>query len=152
MKKTALITILLVLLMAWVPASRGEGRKAPERPGKSDKCPVCGMFVYKYPDWVAAIRLPGGEVLYFDGAKDMFRHLRENSPMAEAWVTEYYGLTMIDATRAFYVLGSDVYGPMGRELIPFATRAEAEEFMADHKGRRILAFPEVDAEILKGLK
>jgi len=152
MKKTALITSLFLLLCAWATASAERVPAAPDRPGKSDKCPVCGMFVYKYPDWVAAIRLPGGEVLYFDGAKDMFRHLREKGTKAEAWVTEYYGLTMIDATRAFYVLGSDVYGPMGRELIPFATRAEAEEFMADHKGRRILAFPEVDAEILKGLK
>jgi len=114
------------------------------------------MFVYKYPDWVAALGLPGGETLYFDGAKDMFRHLlktksgtREN---IRSWVTEYYGLKMINASRAFYVLGSDIYGPMGHELIPFSTRQEAEEFMADHKGRRILLFKDVTHDILKELK
>ena len=38
-----------------------------------DKCPVCGMFVYKYPDWTAEIIFEEGAVFYFDGAKDFFK-------------------------------------------------------------------------------
>ena len=34
-------------------------------------------------------------------------------------------------------------GPMGHELIPLASRADAEEFLGDHQGRRILRFDEV---------
>ena len=40
---------------------------------------------------------------------------------------------------------------MGHELIPLETRAEAEEFLADHRGRRILRFGDVTLELLKGL-
>jgi len=31
---------------------------------------------------------------------------------------------------------SDVYGPMGRELIPFEKMKDAEEFMTDHKVKK----------------
>ena len=53
-------------------------------------------------------------------------------------MTDYYALEPIDGRTAFYVVGSDVFGPMGKELIPFAQRAQAEEFLKDHKGRAIL--------------
>jgi nitrous oxide reductase accessory protein NosL len=156
MRPGILIAILLLMFTTSGFAAQTSPPKAPERPAKEDKCPVCGMFVYKYPDWVAATVLSTGEALYFDGAKDMFRyikqHVNSNGRIASAWVTEYYGLRMIDAKKAFYVVGSDIYGPMGHELVPFATRQEAEEFMADHKGRRILRYDEVDGELLKGLK
>ena len=168
MKKTALITALIMLLSLWCPASGDTDTPEPARPakpaktvkpgkpGKSVKCPVCGMFVYKYPDWVSALVLPRGDVLYFDGAKDLFRYLKDATGKTEkvssVWVTEYYGLTMIDASAAFYVIGSDIYGPMGRELIPFASEDEAREFMRDHSGKSILTFDEVDAAILKRLK
>jgi nitrous oxide reductase accessory protein NosL len=49
------------------------------------------------------------------------------------------------------VLGSDVYGPMGREMVPFATEKEAREFKADHKGKRVLRFGEVTLDLVKSL-
>jgi nitrous oxide reductase accessory protein NosL len=36
---------------------------------------------------------------------------------------------------------------MGHELIPLASRADAEEFLADHQGRRILRFDEVNKDL-----
>jgi len=64
---------------------------------------------------------------------------------------DYYGLTWIDAQNAWYVLGSDVYGPMGRELIPLEREADAKEFMKDHKGIRMIRFSEVTPEVIKTL-
>jgi nitrous oxide reductase accessory protein NosL len=54
----------------------------------------------------------------------------------------------IDARKALYVMGSDVMGPMGHELTPLATRADADDFLKDHKGKRILRYDEVTAEIV----
>ena len=65
-------------------------------------------------------------------------------------VTEFYNLEKIEARKALYVMGSDVMGPMGHELVPFATRADAEDFLKDHKGERILQFDEVTPEIIAG--
>jgi len=66
-------------------------------------------------------------------------------------VTDYYGVGRIDAHVAWYVIGSDVLGPMGHELIPHASEAEAQEFLQDHKGLRILRFGDVDLELLQRL-
>ena len=66
-------------------------------------------------------------------------------------MTDYYSLESIEGTRAFYVIGSDVFGPMGKELIPFGKETEAREFLKDHKGKKILRFQEITPEILKTL-
>jgi len=129
-------------------------------PSEKDKCPVCGMFVYKYPDWVAQIAFKDGSVVFFDGAKDLFKYyfnLRKYSPgkskndIAAVYVMEYYEMKPIDARKAFFVVGSDVYGPMGHELIPLATEADAATFRQDHKGKRILRLEEVTPGIIEGL-
>jgi copper chaperone NosL len=49
------------------------------------------------------------------------------------------------------VIGSDVFGPMGRELIPFKTEADAKGFMQDHQGKFMLRFKEVTVEVVKNL-
>jgi copper chaperone NosL len=41
---------------------------------KDAKCPVCGMFVAKYPQWVALIETPEKNI-YFDGVKDMMKYI-----------------------------------------------------------------------------
>lgn len=127
-------------------------------PGEKDLCPVCGMLVSKYPNWTATVSYRDGHAHYFDGAKDMFKYLQQMPKYAPGHlekdidgihVTEFYGLTRIDAHSAFYVIGSDVLGPMGHELIPLETRADAEEFLKDHKGRKILTFEQVTADIVE---
>lgn len=119
-----------------------------------EKCPVCGMFVHKYPKWAAKIEytLNGAENhAVFDGAKDMFKFYfnpekwgsYKGIKMDSIAVTDYYTNKAVGAKKAFYVTGSDVYGPMGRELIPFATKENAESFSADHSGKQILTFDEI---------
>lgn len=131
----------------------------PPHPGPRDRCAVCGMFVAEYPNWVAAVVLEEGGTLFFDGPKDMFRFVHEpkkyahdddidRDEMVQIWVTDYYTTRMIDAEAASYVLGSDVMGPMGAELVPFATREQAESFRADHGGERVLTFQEVAPELV----
>lgn len=127
------------------------------KPGPRDLCPVCGMLVAKYPNWVATVEGRKGRALFFDGPKDFFKYLFDvpkYSPghraedISRMLVTEFYGLTRIDARKALFVIGSDVLGPMGHELIPLASRADAEEFLTDHKGQRILSFDEVSRDLV----
>jgi nitrous oxide reductase accessory protein NosL len=40
---------------------------------------------------------------------------------------------------------------MGHELIPLETQEDAEEFLKDHKGKRIIKFEDVTLEMLTGL-
>ena len=107
------------------------------------KCPVCGMFVYKYPKWAAHMVIKNKDY-YFDGVKDMlkfyffdedFKYNRDDISKIE--VRDYYSLESIDARNAYYVIDSKVYGPMGKELIPFKSKEEANNFINDHGGRVI---------------
>ena len=132
----------------------------PLKVGPRDKCPVCGMFVTKYPDFAAQILFRDGSVVHFDGAKDMFKYYlqlpryapgKNTAEISAAFVTNYYDLTMTDGRTAFYVIGSDVYGPMGRELIPFARKPDAVEFIKDHKGNSIISFRDVSLSTLRPL-
>lgn len=121
-------------------------------PGPRDTCPVCGMFVARYPDWVATVQFSDGTAVHFDGAKDFFKFLedvgkyakgRSRAEITAMGVTDYYGVTRIAAEEALYALGSDVLGPMGHEFVPLASGADAEDFMQDHAGKRLLRFDEV---------
>jgi copper chaperone NosL len=128
--------------------------------GPKDKCPVCGMFVAKYPDFAAQIQFRDGSKFHFDGAKDMFKFYlnlsryapgKKTADITAIFVTNYYDLTLVDGLTAYYVVGSEVYGPMGRELIPFVRESEASGFLKDHKGKSIIRFSDVTPAILRSL-
>jgi len=151
------IILLLILLTSSLALA---GEKKPIKPTPKDKCPVCGMFVAKYPDFLAEILFKDGTYAVFDGTKDMFKYyfnLKKYQPsknisdIDSIYVMDYYNLTLINGQPAYYVLGSDVYGPMGRELIPFEKEGDAKEFMKDHKGKSILRFKEITHEMLRNL-
>lgn len=132
----------------------------PHKVGPKDKCPVCGMFVARFPDFAAQIQFRDGSTFYFDGAKDMFKYYldlsryargRKPADIAAVFVTNYYDLSMVDGMAAYFVTGSDVYGPMGRELVPFAKESEARDFLKDHKGKTVIRFREVTTAVLRTL-
>ena len=131
--------------------------QAPPKPGPKDLCPVCGMLVSKYPNWVATVVWKDERVRHFDGAKDLFRYLlelhtyepgRRRAEIKMLTVTDFYNLEKIDARQAWYVIGSNVLGPMGHDMVPLASRADADDFLKDHKGRTILRFEDITAKTL----
>jgi nitrous oxide reductase accessory protein NosL len=146
-------------MLAFATPAIGGGYK-PVSLSAKDKCPVCGMFVAKYPDFAAQVQFQDGTYAVFDGAKDMFKYYanpdryapgKKPSNITAIFVTDYYTLGLIDGYKAFYVSGSDVYGPMGNELVPFKKEGDAREFMKDHKGKAILMFRDVNAAVIKSL-
>jgi nitrous oxide reductase accessory protein NosL len=152
-----ILTLAIVVSLVDVADSAERKRRGMT---KKDKCPVCGMFVYKYPKWVAVIEIADGTTYFYDGAKDMFKHYMDipkytprkaGQDIVSLEVTDYYAVSLIDAKDAWYVIGSDVFGPMGHELIPFETQASAKEFLEDHKGTHILRFQDVTEDTIKAL-
>lgn len=122
-----------------------------------EKCPVCGMFTYKYPRWAAQIFYEENDVKKhwsFDGVKDLMKFYFNSSkwgnyPIAKRTnitkilVTDYYTQKGIDGTKAFYVIRSDIFGPMGHELIPFKSMEDAKTFKKDHFGTMIIKFSDI---------
>jgi nitrous oxide reductase accessory protein NosL len=124
------------------------------------RCPVCGMFVAKYDVWITQINYDEATFFSFDGVKDMMAYYHDpaayNGPaqarITEIWVKDYYSLKWLDARQGFFVIGSDVHGPMGHELVPFVGRTAAESFLSDHHGQRILTFDEITASVVEQLR
>ena len=121
------------------------------------KCPVCGMYVSKYPKWVTFMDV-NGQKYYFDGVKDMMKYYifdgdfsYDRNQIRQMLVSDYYTLEAIEAKKAFYVLNSDIFGPMGHELIPFKSEKKAKTFLTEHNGKSLMKFDDITDEILMHL-
>ena len=71
--KTARILTLIFLIQLFVFTSilHANG-KAADTVSSQVRCLVCGMFVAKYPNWLAQIQYDNpGQTNFFDGVKDM---------------------------------------------------------------------------------
>ena len=131
------------------------------KPTEHDACPVCGMFPARYYEWIATMEFTDGTHVHFDGPKDAFKfwlnmkkydtHGHRQKDVKHFGVTAYYSTEMIDAKKALYVIGSDVTGPMGHELVPHPDMYDAKDFMKDHHGKAIIRFQDVDMPMLEGL-
>ncbi len=141
-------------------------RKKPASSGtyieisKKERCPVCGMFVRPYPKWITQVQHKDGSHHSFDGMKCMVRYYldvakfdpdKKPIPIKRVLVRDYYTLKFIPHHNAFYVVGSDVLGPMGHELIPFEEEKRARIFLDDHKGIKILRFEQITSDLLDKL-
>jgi nitrous oxide reductase accessory protein NosL len=146
-----------VALYLWDIKRKETGKEQFISVEEHEKCPVCGMFVYKYPKWAARVEMNlAGKDHHevFDGVKDMLKFYFNPSKWGKydgikingMQVTDYYSQKAINAHKAFYVIGSDVHGPMGHELIPFITEGDAQVFMKDHQGKQIVIFNEITEE------
>jgi nitrous oxide reductase accessory protein NosL len=161
MLRVILLSLLVLLTGACYCAAAPTATSGAVLPSAKDKCPVCGMFVAKFPNWVASTRFRDGSIYFFDGPKDLFSHYfatgrytpgKRQADIVSLTVKEYYSLKMIDAKSAFYVSGSNVFGPMGKELIPFAAEKDAASFMNDHKGKRLLRFKDITPAVITSLQ
>lgn len=157
-RRLAALTLTIALAVAAAPAA--DDAVAPVQPGDGDRCPVCGMRVAPHAAWIAQVVFVDGSALFFDGSKDLFKYLFSRNDLAPekrdleivaTFVTSYYDLQLIPAGSAYFVVGSDVLGPMGPELVPHPSLTEAQEFLRDHAGRRIVPFDEVTAELVETL-
>lgn len=139
-----LLPLGLSLLFMLLGTACGEER--PER----ERCPQCGMFVDLAPRWNAGLVDGSGSPRVFDSPKCMMRWAaaESGSGSRDAWVVEYYDQERRPMANVVLVMGSDVIGPMGADLVPVAPGESAERFITDHGGR-VVAPGDVDADVLR---
>ena len=124
------------------------------------RCPVCGMYPARSPDWAAQVIFANGDVHFFDSPLSLFLYLgnvgrynpgRSASDIVARYVTDGAGGGWTEAATAHYVHGSSALGPMRAGNLPaFASAQDAERFAAA-RGGRVLAFAAVDAALLASL-
>ncbi len=124
------------------------------KPTKKDRCPVCGMFVYKYPHWMAGYVFTDGTKAFHCSPKCFFHnlfHLDKYHPgktlddLQMIWVTDYYTAKPVNARdpEMRFVAGSTLVGPMGWDVVPVKGQKCAKTLHRDYFGQEILKFGEV---------
>jgi copper chaperone NosL len=143
-------------------AAAGPDKLAVQQPMEiPDKAPCgkCGMYPAQYPRWQAQIIFKDGTMTPFDGCKCLYNFLfamekfdqkHSRDDVEVAWVKDFNSGAWINAADAYYVVGSNMMGPMGKELIPFADQAAAKEFSGE-QGGTLMAYGDITPDVLKTL-
>ena len=71
---------------------------------------------------------------------------------AELYVTDYASGEILRTQDAFYVFGSVLQSARGDDLITFARLRDAQDFMREKKGHKILQFREISAKLIDYLR
>jgi copper chaperone NosL len=163
-KRFFTVTVFLILVMAVGCAKSGKKTSQVTVPqpmviAQDVSCGKCGMYPAKYPQWQSQIIFKDGAMTPFDGCKCMFNFMssmdkydktHSKDDVAVVWVKDYSNSKWIDGTKAHFVVGSKVMGPMGKELIPFADQAAAMKFHQE-QGGNMMMYGEITPEVLKSL-
>jgi len=154
--------LILALACAAMLLTGGLALAAGQQPQtitEKTSCAACGMFPHRYPQWQTQIIFTDGTMAAFDGSKCMFRFLlnmqkfapeRKPEQVAAVWVKDFKTTAWLDGRAAHYVIDSKELGPMGKELIPFTTRAAAEEFQKANGGT-IETYANINMDTIKPL-
>ena len=128
---------------------------------KDHKCPTCGMRVAGFTNWHTQIVYPDHTNQAFCAVKCLMAYYFEPSRFSDAhnpgdsktlFAKDYYTQAWHNMDKMVFVMGSDVMGPMGKDLVPFADKKAAETFLADHNGEAILQFDEITPELIQKLR
>ncbi|MDI1270729.1 MAG: nitrous oxide reductase accessory protein NosL [Polaromonas sp.] len=138
----------------------GLGLHAP-RPVPADaRCPVCGMYPARSPEWAAQVIFDNGDTQFFDSPLSLFTYLqdvgrytrgRQTSEVAASYVTDASSGAWIRATNAVYVSGSSAAGPMRAGNLPaFSSAALAQRFVSA-RGGVLLEAGQISPQLLQNL-
>jgi nitrous oxide reductase accessory protein NosL len=158
--RAGLLVGIAVLLAGCQSAELLESSSASLSPGADSACGVCGRAVASSPAWVAQVVFEDGSSAYFDGTRDLFEYLlargrylphKARFAIEAVFVTDYAERSRVDAEAAFFVNGSKIHGPAGRQLVPLASRKAAEALAAGSPGARVIRYDEVTPAVLRTL-
>lgn len=141
------------------PGSGLERHAARPVPAEA-RCPVCGMFPARSPDWAAQVVFDNGDAYFFDSPLSLFLYLqdvarysrgRSAAQIAARYVRVDQGAAWLAADRAVYVLGSSAAGPMRAGNLPAFSDADAARRFAGQRGGELLRAGQITAQMLSRL-
>jgi nitrous oxide reductase accessory protein NosL len=133
------------VVAAWAVTSC---RSAP----KEERCALCGMIIDPASSWRADLVLADGSTKHYDTPRCAFTAWRSGAAAAVSLrVLDYYDRRWREGSDVLFVVGSDVPGPMGPDLVP-VDPARAAKFAQDHGAGRPLGIAAVTSELLSELR
>ncbi len=119
---------------------------------KEERCKNCGMKIDRTSPWLAELLAVDGTVIPFDTPRCALTCWRNGKTEAtELRAQDYYDRKWRTSKELKFVLGGDVLGPMGPDLVP-VDLARAGKFVQDHGADRALALEEITLDVLNSIK
>jgi copper chaperone NosL len=151
------IAIAALMVLGLSACDKKEATVQPLTLKQGASCALDGMLLMDYPGPKAQIHYDIGEPEFFCDTMEMFSiYLRpEQQKRIKAMYTHDMGKASweaprdewIDASKAFYVLGSKKLGGMGPTLASFARQEDAQTF-AKTNGGKVLRFDEITIDMV----
>ena len=118
---------------------------------KEARCKNCGMKIDPSSPWRAELIAADGAVITFDTPRCALQSWRSGkTPAKSLRVQDYYDRQARDGSELRFVIGGDVVGPMGPDLVP-VDAARVSKFIQDHGAERALRVDEVTSEIIASI-
>ena len=115
------------------------------------RCSFCGMKIDPASSWLTELVMLDGTTTTFDTPRCAMTAWRtRGAPVKSVRVQEFYERAWRDGNEVDFVVGSDVQGPMGADLVPVAP-AKSAKFIVDHAGGRALKLDMITPELLGGI-
>jgi len=110
-------------------------------PGAKTRCLVCGMYPAKFPKHRAQVSMADGSHHHFCSNQclvhfmaDQKKYLAGPGKVKSIWVTVYPDGGYEYAMGLYYLVGSNILGPMGKEALPYRLKSDADSAAAKHGG------------------
>jgi len=118
---------------------------------KEARCKHCGMRIDPTSAWHAELIGDDGKVTAFDTPRCALTSWRSGAtPAKTIRVQEYYDRQTRDGSEVRFVIGGDVVGPMGPDLVP-VDPPRSSKFIQDHGADRALKLEEITPQVLAGI-
>jgi len=115
---------------------------------KEPRCQNCGMKIDPASPWRAELVADDGSVTPFDTPRCALQAWRGGKAKGKTLrVQEYYDRAFRDAAELRFVVGGDVTGPMGPDLVP-VDPSRATKFIQDHGAERAYRLDEITLDVV----
>lgn len=142
MNRRAFVAIALSTVSSVMLACESRSKAREER------CKHCGMKIDRASAWRVELVLVDGSTVPFDTPRCALTSWRSGkTPATSIRVQDYYDRTWRNGADVRFVIGGDVVGPMGPDLVP-VDPARATKFIQDHTADRALRLEEVTLDVL----
>lgn len=141
MKKLQLVLLLCTALLL---AACGADLEPREVNSETDVCIMCNMSV-THVDYAAQIVKNNGDHLIFDDLGCLMEYVNEygEAEIGASYIMETDSPNWLNVKEAVYVYNKDYWTPMNYGVLAFATKEDAEAYMAKEQQGELLAYDDL---------
>ncbi len=145
----------IALVIALVPVNPANLAAHPRKIENHKMCPLCGMYPARYATFQCQVVFKDGTYEAFDSPLGLLVYLffsdktgLDIKPIESVYFRDYLNRKWIDANETYYVVGTNIMGPMGIDFLPVSDKNRAEKLNADEQGALVIKNSYVNKQFL----